>query len=51
MSTCHFRLQSQDTSVERVIAFGDEQLVHRNQPRRWGTKQGSIHRQLLYLEL
>lgn len=27
MSTCHFRLQSQDTSVEHVIAFGDKQLV------------------------
>ena len=27
MTTCHFRLQSQDTSVEHVIAFGDEQLV------------------------
>jgi len=27
VTTCHFRLQSQDTSVEHVIAFGDEQLV------------------------
>jgi len=26
-------------------------LYHRNQPRRWGTKQGSIHRHLLHLEL
>jgi len=38
LPTCHFRLQSQDTCVECVIAFSDEQLVPQESAQRLGNQ-------------